>query len=102
MLIEMEIITLEEKENPFFKRKEILVLIKHDASATPSKSELVKTLAATHSVDESQVVVDYIFSKSGVSESFAKIKILAEKPKAEAEKEKQEEKKVEAQAGQNP
>ena len=94
----MEISIIEEKENPFFKRKEVLALIKHNAAATPSKAELAKTLAAMNSVDESQIVIDYIFSKDGVSESLAKIKILNEKPNVEA---KQGEKKVEAQAGQS-
>ncbi len=94
----MEISIIEEKENPFFKRKELIALIKHTAAATPSKSELVKNLATMNSVDESQVVIDYVFTKSGASESLAKIKILSEKPKAQA---KQEEKKDEAQAGQN-
>ena len=94
MLIKMEIIVIEEKENQFFKRKDIILLIKHESSSTPSKVELIKSFAATNSVDESQVVVDYIFSKSGTNESFAKVKILKEKPKVV---EKKEEKKVEAQ-----
>lgn len=94
----MEIVVIDEKENQFFKRKDLILMLKHEASATPSKAELIKTLAATNSVDESQVVVDYIFSKSGTNESFAKVKILSEKPKVA---EKKEEKKIEAPASQS-
>ncbi len=74
---------MEEKENQFMKRKELIVEIKHDKAATPSKAELVKMLAAQNSVEESQVVIDYIFTKVGIPESFAKVKILKEKPKEE-------------------
>jgi len=85
----MQITTIEEKENPFFKRKELTLLLKHDAVSTPSKAEVVKMVAASNKVDESQVVIDYIFTKSGISESLAKVKILKEKPavKQEAKKE---------------
>ncbi len=76
----MQVTVIEEKENPFFKRKELTLLLKHDASATPSKEELVKMLAASNGVDESQVVIDYIFTRKGISESLAKVKILKEKP----------------------
>lgn len=95
----MQVDVIEEKENAFFKRKELTLLLKHDASATPSKAELVKMLAASHGVDESQVVVDYIFTKKGISESLAKVKILKEKPAIEQEK--KEAATNEAQAGQS-
>ncbi len=97
----MQFDILDEKDNKFFKRRELTLLLKHDATATPSKAELVKSLAASQSVvDESQVVVDYIFTKKGVCESLAKVKILHEKPavKKEAGEEK-EGKPVEAQTG---
>lgn len=85
----MQITVIEEGENPFFKRKELTLLLKHDASATPSKAELIKMIAASNGVDESQVVIDYIFTKVGISESLAKVKVLKEKPvvKREAKKE---------------
>src|SRR5437867_10399381 len=94
MLVDMELKILEERENPFFKRKELKILINHANSATPSKNDLIKELAGKNSVDASQVVVDYIFSKKGLPESFAKVKILREKSKAVAQK---KEKKNEAQ-----
>lgn len=91
----MEVKILEEKENPFFKRKELKIQIKHENSATPSKAELAKQLAEKNSVDVSQVVIDYIFTKKGLAESFAKVKILKEKQKVEVQK---KEEKSEAQA----
>lgn len=86
----MEIKIVEEKENPFFKRKELRVELKHESSATPSKSELTKIFADKYSVDPSQVVVDYLFTKKGLAESAGKIKILKEKPKIQETPKKEE------------
>lgn len=85
----MQMTVVEEKENPFFKRKELTVLLKHDATSTPSKAELIKTLAASNNVDESQVIIDYIFTKKGISESLARVKILSEKPPVKQEPKKE-------------
>ena len=103
MLVNMDMTTVGEKENPFLKRKEINVILKHPASATPSKAELIKTLASNNSVDEAQIVIDYIFTKKGIAESLAKVKILKEKPKEVKQVEKpieseQKGEKAEAQA----
>ena len=96
----MQITVIEERENPFFKRRELTLLLKHEATSTPSKAELVKMLAASNGVDESQVVIDYIFTKVGISESLAKAKILKERP-AVKEEPKKEAAASEAQAGQS-
>jgi len=77
----MEIEIVEEKENPYFKRKELKVCLAHPKSPTPSKLEIKKEFAKRYSVDESQVIIDYIFTKKGSNNSLAKIKILSEKPK---------------------
>lgn len=87
---------VEERENPFFKRKELIVLLKHDAESTPSKAEVVREVAAANKVDESQVVIDYIFTKKGISESLARVKILKEKPPVKEEPKKEEAKASEA------
>lgn len=79
-LVSMEILIIEEKENPFFKRKDLKISVKHLGSSTPSKAEISKELATKYSVDESQVVIDYIFSQRGLGESFVSCKILNEKP----------------------
>jgi ribosomal protein S24E len=77
----MQIQITEESQNPFFKRKELTVVLKHDASTTPSKAELTKALAGEKGVDESQVIVKYISTKRGFSESVAKVSVLNEAPK---------------------
>jgi len=76
----MQATIVEEKVNPFFKRKELTVLLKHEAVATPSKAELITMLATTQQVEESQVIVEYIFTKKGICESLAKVMILNEAP----------------------
>jgi ribosomal protein S24E len=76
----MQMTVVDEKENPFFKRKEIIVLLKHDAESTPSKADLIKEVAAANKVDESQIEIEYIFTKKGISESLAKVRVLKEKP----------------------
>ncbi len=97
----MEMNILEEKENKFFKRKDLKIELKHSGAATPKKVDLVKELAAKYSVPEEHVVVDYIFSKTGANESVARVKIYQEKPVIKVKQAKpKEEKKSEAQAGQ--
>lgn len=94
----MEIKILEEKDNPFFKRKDLKVSIKHVASPTPSKAEIAKELASKYQVDESQVQIDYIFSQRGLGESFVKCKILQEKPEVKKEETKGENNETQASA----
>lgn len=95
-LVDMEIAIVEEKENPFFKRKDLKIRIKHGGSSTPSKANISKELATKYDVDESQVIIDYIFSQRGLGESFVSCKILQEKPK-EIKKEEKKGENVEAQ-----
>lgn len=83
----MDFDVLEEKENVFFARKELQLSIKHPKLATPKKQELVKELSEKYSVPEDQVVVDFIFSKKGLNESVAKVKIYKERPKIKQKKE---------------
>ncbi len=98
-LVNMEIEILEEKDNPFFERKEVKVNIKHLNAPTPSKEELKKELASKLSVDASLIQIDYIFTKKGVAESFAKVKVLKKKPEVKEEKkEVKEEAKPEAES----
>ena len=92
----MQFDIVEEKKNVFFHRNDLTIKIKHTGASTPSKAELVKELAKKYKVDDSQVVVDYIFTMHGLNESTAKVKILDEKPKVEEKKEESE--KVETQA----
>lgn len=74
-LVRMEVEILEEKENKFLERKELKINLKHEKSATPSKSELLKELAIKFSAAEENISIDYILTKKGVGESLAKVKI---------------------------
>ncbi|HDD71629.1 MAG TPA: hypothetical protein ENF99_01415 [Candidatus Aenigmarchaeota archaeon] len=94
--VDMEIEILEEKENPFFERKEVKVNIKHLDAPTPSKEELKKELASKFSVDASLIQIDYIFTKKGIAESFAKVKVLKKKPEVKEEKKEAKEEKKQA------
>jgi ribosomal protein S24E len=96
----MDISIIEEKENPFLNRKELRIELKHIGSATPAKANLLKELATKYNVPEDQVIVDYILTKKGISESFVKVKILKEKPKVKTrvKENKVKGEKVEAQA----
>jgi len=85
----MEITIVEEKENPFLNRKDVKLRLNHLGESTPSKAALIKELASRYSVEESQILIDYIFSVKGIGESFVKAKILPEKPNL-AEKPKDE------------
>ncbi len=84
-LVNMEIEIVEEKENPFLKRKELKLVLKHPNLPTPSKQELKKELASKFSLSEEQIQIDYIFSKKGLCESFSKVKIFEKGEKSEAQ-----------------
>src|SRR5213593_4403527 len=86
MLVNMEIKIISEKNNPFFKRKDIRIEISHPGKTTPSKAELIKEIAAKFSVPEDKIRIDYIFTKKGISESEANIKIFQVKEEVKEEK----------------
>lgn len=82
----MEIKVLKEYENPFFKRKDMMLEISHAGGPTPKTDDVRKELAAKCNVDASQVVVEYIMTKGGLNISTARVKILNEKPAIVEEK----------------
>lgn len=86
----MEIEVKEEKDNPFFERKELALELKHPNAKTPSKLELIKELASRYSVPEENILIEYIFTKKGISGSTAKVKIYKKKPKTKGEEKKGE------------
>ncbi|MFZ8830036.1 MAG: 30S ribosomal protein S24e [Candidatus Aenigmatarchaeota archaeon] len=75
----MEITIQEEKYNPFLKRKELKILVKHENEATPSKELIKNFLKEKFKVDDSQIKIDYALSKIGLAESLVKAKIYDEK-----------------------
>ena len=86
----LEVEIIKERENEFFKRKDLQAVVKHASLPTPAKTEVANFFAEKYGVDLSQVVIDYIFTKKGVSESLVKAKILKEKPIAQKREEKSE------------
>jgi|YelNatPaOPRAMG01_1025707.scaffolds.fasta_scaffold00974_16 ribosomal protein S24E len=91
----MELEILEEKENPFFERKELKLRIKHEKAPTPSKQEVKKELASKYSVPEENIILDYILTKKGLNEAIAKAKIYKGKAPQKISKEKVKEEKKE-------
>ncbi len=85
----MELKIIEQKENPFFERKEVKVKIVHHGEATPSKAKVEELLSAKFNVPLEHIIVDYIFSETGIAESFVKAKIY-NKPVRKVEKKEEE------------
>lgn len=76
----MEIKVVKERENVFFKRKDLELEIAHVGAPTPKTDDITAELATKYGVDKEQIVVDYILTKKGSNGSVAKAKVLAEKP----------------------
>lgn len=89
---------IEERENLFFERKELKIILEHTGASTPPKEQLIKELAEKYSVPAEHIVVDFISSKKGVSSSEASVKIYKEKPKVKIKKEGKKVEKGEAPA----
>lgn len=88
----MELKITDDKENILLKRRELRMEINHSQSPTPKKQDLIKDIAVKYSVPEDHVVVDYIFTKKGVQNSTAKVKVYKEKPKTKFKEKKAGEK----------
>lgn len=70
---------VNEKENPLFKRKEILISLDYQGGSTPSKAELQKTLSDHFKVNVDSVEISKIISESGLPRGKAWIKIWQDK-----------------------
>ena len=92
MKIMMKIDVTSERDNRLFKRRDLMLKLDHNTVGTPSKSELIEKLAETNNVDKTQVLVEYISTKKGATESVAKVKILDEKPPVKEEAKAEEKK----------
>jgi len=86
----MKIEIIEEKDNPFLKRRDLMIMIDHAGQPTPKKDDLVKFLAEKYKVENEKVEVVYIFSETGIARSKAKARIWKEKPKVKKGKEEKE------------
>ena len=88
----------EEKQNPLFDRKEVVVTVENESA--PSKKDVLEILAKQFSVEESAIKLKNISSKFGSSvfTIYANIypsKDEKEKVEYKTKKEKEEEKKLE-------
>jgi len=86
----MKIEIIEEKDNPFLKRKDLMIMIDHAGQPTPKKEDLIRFLAEKYKVESEKVEVVYIFSETGIARSKAKARIWKEKPKIKKGKEGKE------------
>lgn len=73
---------LDKKENKLLNRIEIIALIKHPASGTPSKTNIRKVIASKLKVDIDKVYVVKLYSEYGISMSKAHIHVYDSKEKA--------------------
>ncbi len=70
---------VSEKENPLFKRREIIIAMDYDGGPTPSKVALQSSLSKRFSVELQQVEISKILSENGMSKGKIWIKIFEEK-----------------------
>ena len=75
----MKIQVITEKENPLFKRKEIIIALDYDGKATMSKAELQKLLAEEFKAGIDSIEITKILSEVGLPKGKAWIKIWKEK-----------------------
>ena len=70
---------VSEKENPLFKRKEVLMSLDFQGGSTPSKADLQKMLAEHFKSNIDSVEISKIISETGLSRGKAWIKIWQDK-----------------------
>ena len=96
----MKVNIVSEKQNPYLKRKEILLSIEHEAESTPPKAAVLELLAKQLSAEKEKIEIVDIISETGLPKSKSMIFIWEEVPvkkikktaeKAEAPKEEQKE-----------
>jgi len=91
----MQLKTSSEKENPYMKRKELVVAVDHSGAATPSNAAVQQMLAQEQGVEPEQVDIKGIYTLVGRQSSRAiifvwqekKVANLAKPPEPEAPKE---------------
>lgn len=86
----MKINVLEERENPFLKRKDMMLVVDHTGTATPKIDNLRTKLAEQFKADAKKIEIVYILSQRGEAKSKVKAKIW--KDKIVVQEEKKEEK----------
>lgn len=75
----MKFQTIEEKENPMLKRKEIIMSLDYEGGSTPSKAEVQKLLSEQLNANIENVEISKILSEVGRTGGKAWIKVWQEK-----------------------
>lgn len=75
----MKFETVDEKENPMLKRKEIVISLDYEGGSTPSKADLQKTLSDQLKANIENVEISKILSETGRTVGKAWIKVWYEK-----------------------
>jgi ribosomal protein S24E len=75
----MDVQVINERENPLFKRKEILVSVDYKGSSTPSRADLQKILAEQFKVGVDSLEIEKIMSEVGLSKGKVWINIWNDK-----------------------
>ena len=70
---------VNEKENPLFKRKEILMSLDYQGGSTPSRADLQKAFAEHFKVNVDSVEITKLLSENGLPRGKAWIKIWQDK-----------------------
>jgi ribosomal protein S24E len=85
----MKLETVEHKKNVLMGRDEYLLSLEHSGKATPSRLEILKELASTLEASEDTIIIDKIWTKTGLSVSDLKVLVYKKKddiPSYKAEK----------------
>lgn len=71
----MELEIAEKNDNPLLHRQELQIVIRHENSSTPKRSEVIKNLSETLKEKKDLIVIDHLKNKYGKMETqgYAKI-----------------------------
>ena len=71
----MELEIAEKSDNPLLQRQELQIVIRHENSSTPKRSEVIKNLSETLKEKKDLIVIDHLKNKYGKMETqgYAKI-----------------------------
>lgn len=94
----MKISIINERENPFLKRKEIYIEINHSDKSTPAKAALQALLSKEFKKEVEHIDIRNIFSDYGKAKSKAKVFLWEEKKAKDLSKVKKEKKEVKPEA----
>jgi ribosomal protein S24E len=78
--------TISEKENPYMRRKEIVLKLDHPEAPTPANAGLQQHLAKEWKVEPEQVEIRHIYSQVGRQHSKAHVFLWQEKKAADLSK----------------